>query len=84
MREKYLSEYRKLFVSGSVQGSVMRQSENSVGNYIYNSRNIHVGFDIQDSENVKYAYDCSDVRDCMDIFSVYEAEYSYDSYSASM
>lgn len=54
--------------------------ENCVGDYIYNSKNVHYGFDVKQSEDIKYAYTIFAFTDSQDVnFSGSHAELAYDS-----
>ncbi|OGY89627.1 MAG: hypothetical protein A2458_04035 [Candidatus Kerfeldbacteria bacterium RIFOXYC2_FULL_38_9] len=44
----------------------IKNSENCVGDYIKNSKNVHVGFDILGQENGRYIYDGGMGKDAMD------------------
>jgi hypothetical protein len=60
----------------------MINAENCTGDYIYNSKNCHDSFDINDSEDCGYICEAVDkIKDCYDIFALEQAEMCYEGVS---
>jgi len=60
----------------------MLHSENCTGDYVYNSKNSHDCFDINDCEDCGYLYEAVDkIKDCYDIYALEQAEFSYEGVS---
>jgi len=45
-------------------------SENCLGDFIKNSRNVYLSYNIWKSENLKYCYNAFDIKDCYDTYMV--------------
>jgi hypothetical protein len=54
------------------------ESESSMGNYLFNTRNCKNCFDISSGEDCIYAYSGVKMKDCMDVCHLYDAELSYE------
>ena len=60
----------------------MLHSENCTGDYIYNSKNCHNSFDINDSEDCGHLYEAVDkIKDCYDVYALEQAEMCYEGVS---
>lgn len=55
--------------------------ENVDGAYVFNSKNIHLGFDVYDSQDCAYLHDGLKAKDCYDICFFDEVELCYESTS---
>lgn len=61
------------------------QSENVCGNFIFNAKNIFKSFDVQESEDLRYAYDAFDIKDCMDVYQTMDkAQLHYETHASSV
>lgn len=67
--QKYLNEYRDLQLKHSFKNLKSNMTENSLGNYLYKSKDCQFCFDCRDMESCKY---CSQmqlgVKNCYDIY----------------
>ncbi len=65
--EEYLNMIEK---KATHKSAVIEQSVECSGNFIFQSRNTHFAFNVEDNENVKYAIDSSiGVRNNMDVYN---------------
>ena len=89
--EKYsgLQNVKKLFDEMIVNQSITRyaqiyNTQNATGDHIRNSRNIYLGFDVNDSENIKYSSRVlMNTKDSYDLQGLAAGELIYESVAAS-
>ncbi|NUJ97999.1 hypothetical protein HGA92_04410 [Candidatus Gracilibacteria bacterium] len=63
-----LKDFLKFKLKFPIQSLLIRNSENILGNVIFNSKNVKNSFEVYDSENIKYSYYVhSNARDCFDV-----------------
>lgn len=72
-------EYKNLIKDAIHRFATLIQSENCIGDFISNSKNVYYGFSIQDGEDCKYAQiTTNQVKDCYDFSMSGRAEHSYE------
>lgn len=54
------------------------QNENSIGDYVYNTRNCYACYDLQDAEDSMYLSHALKMKDCTDCDFMYNAELCYE------
>lgn len=69
--------YDEEVLKRGLRAAVIENSENAVGNYIYDSRNVHMGFDVDGSEDVRYGWGIHESKDNYDMYATYFAEEGY-------
>ncbi len=70
-REKLYAEWLDLIKTKAIHRFVVSErSINSVGNLIFDCRNITESFEVNRGENCKYIYSGPDIKDCMDMYHV--------------
>lgn len=63
--------------------AIVSQNENATGNYIHNSKDISWSFNITDSEDISYSYECGRSKSIFDGSLVYDSERVYNSISVT-
>lgn len=69
--------YHEEVLKRPMRSSVIENSENVLGNYIYDSRNVHDGFDISDAEDVRYSWGVQKGKDNYDTYASYLSHETY-------
>lgn len=78
-QDKLEEEYKEMMAHSIHKFATLLQSENCVGDFITNSKNVYYGFAIQDSKDVKYAeITTNTVEDCYDLSMAGRASQSYE------
>ncbi|QQR83285.1 hypothetical protein IPJ72_05805 [Candidatus Peregrinibacteria bacterium] len=76
--------YKEEALKHPMRATVIENSENATGSYIYNSRNIENSFDVSDSEDVRNSWGVqSQSKDIYETYATYFAEQVYESVSLS-
>lgn len=77
-----IEDFEKIKIETPRKYIHMSHSENCTGDYIYNSKNCHDCFDINDSEDCGHLYEAvNKIKDCYDIFALEQAEMCYEGVS---
>ena len=50
-------------------------AEQAIGNYIFSSKNCHICFDVNDTEDAKYTYGSFKTKSMMDVTNTTEQEW---------
>ena len=81
--KEYLAKFKHLKeeIDPIRRSSTLISCENCVGDNIFNSKNVHHGFDIYDSEDCAYLHDGLDAKDCHDVCFSDGIELCYESTS---
>lgn len=85
-REELTRQYQALRLEVPVKSFWSKNSENSSGNYIVNSKNAQYCYNVRNMEDCRYNFDAMDTKDAMDISRaagagmVYEAHAMIDLY----
>ena len=93
-KKDFLEKSLKLSENTAKIDSLIIWSENSLGNYIFDSKNIFQSYLIQDCQDVRYSSEINDAQDIMDVssygsksYKMYESmwvwRYSHDIYFCS-
>ncbi|KKT25080.1 MAG: hypothetical protein UW07_C0003G0022 [Candidatus Nomurabacteria bacterium GW2011_GWF2_43_8] len=79
-REGLNNEFKDLVEQDAIHRyAVSERNINSVGNLIFDCRNIFHGFDVDGGEDSKYVFSVTEVKDCMDLYHVgYNTEFCYE------
>ncbi len=81
---KYLkTEFQNRLKAYPKKSAIILNSENSTGNYITDSRNIHCSFDLENVEDARYCWGTEHAKDMYDCDFVYYAELAYNIVSIS-
>src|SRR5579885_1486979 len=49
---------------------ITERTTNSLGNLLYDTKNVKNSFEVDTGENSKYIYACRDIKDSMDLYHV--------------
>lgn len=66
-REEFTRQYQALRLEVPVKSFWSKNSENSTGNYIVNSKNAKYCYNVRNMEDCRYTFDAIDMKDAMDI-----------------
>jgi hypothetical protein len=69
--------YAQEVIKHAQRYAVIENSENVFGSYVYKSRNVYQGFDVNDSEDVRYTVGSQSSKDIYDVYTAYLAEEAY-------
>jgi hypothetical protein len=81
LQSEYMIRFDALCLSSPVPGTIKHLSEQCVGNYVSECQRCEDTFDATKCQDIVYGYDVGDTKDCMDVYSFYESELCYESYS---
>lgn len=71
VREELLKKFKKMMEEDAIhQCMIGNQNVNSVGNFLFNCKNIRNSFEINVGENDKYIFGALDLNDSMDLYHV--------------
>jgi hypothetical protein len=83
--QSYMEKFSALLKTVPVKATIGTQMENCTGNYITESSNAQNVFGVIQVQDVKYIYDAFNLKDAMDVYSLYgPAELCYEMYSAGV
>jgi len=69
VRQQLLKQWHDLMINKAIhRGVEVERCVNSVGNMIFNCKNVHFAFDSYDIENARHAVLCLDTKDSMDAY----------------
>jgi len=70
-REGLNKEFQDLIKHNSIHRYVISERNvNSVGNLIYDCKNVKESFEVKSGEDCKYVYGATDIKDCRDVYHI--------------
>ncbi len=81
LQREYMARFKDLCLSSPVPATIMHLSEECDGNYFSECQRCRATFDATKCQDIVHGYDIGDAKDCTDVYSFYESELCYASYS---
>lgn len=81
LQRDYFVRFQTLCLSLSVPASITHLSEQCDGNFLSECQQCKQTFDATRCQDIFRGYDIGDTKDCEDVYSFYESELCYESYS---
>ncbi len=84
-REKLFTEFKEMMEKTAIHKSMIgERNVGSVGNLLYNCKNVDQCFDLDKSEDSKLIFGSLDIKDCMDLYHVgIKTELCYESHGCT-
>ncbi|MEI8091822.1 MAG: hypothetical protein WCG98_06495 [bacterium] len=71
VRDEFQQEFQSFSLQHPNKATMCVQTENSIGNFLYNTKNVVCCFDMKEMENARYCYSMTmgPNKNCMDVSS---------------